>query len=228
VIENHLETIEMRTHAAKIFGDLNFADSGTTLNEQRYRHIGMLLITLMKATADSQLQMVKQLRDKARIAKGGSTSDITNLSLIASTAPEPFTPEQQLEVTGAVQSVKSNILNVTYGMRGTRLTGAATAGVLPMFTNTDDPVAAKMNATVKLVVPLFKVLDEGPPEDTTKQRLTSRNIDPMDEISSGSSSRTTTKPKDDKPQLRVNFKIIHDALQKMNDELSAIIAGSGS
>jgi hypothetical protein len=230
VIENHQETIEIRTYAASIFGELNFADSGTTLDNQQYQQIGTLLITLMKATVDSQLQMVTQLRDKARVTKGGITSDITNLSPISSTVLEPefamLTPEQQLEVTGAVQSVKSNILNVTYGMRGTRLTGAATAGILPMLTNADDPVAAKINSAVKLVTPLFKILDEGPPEDPTKPRLTS-SMDSMSEMYSGSGGRTTTKPKDDKPQLKVNFSAIRDALQKMNDELSAIIAGSG-
>ncbi|MDR0336027.1 MAG: hypothetical protein LBI18_02955 [Planctomycetaceae bacterium] len=230
VIENHLETIEMRTHAAKIFGDLNFADSGTTLNNQQYQQIGTLLITLMKATTDSQLQMVTQLRDKARVSKGGGVSDIANLSPIASNVLEPefamLTPEQQLEVTGAVQSVKSNILNVMYGMRGTRVTGAANAGVLPMLTNADDPVAAKINSTVKLITPLFKVLDEGPPEDLAKQRLAASSMDSMGEMSSGSSGRAA-RPRDDKPQLKVNFSAIRDALQKMNDELSAIIAGSG-
>jgi hypothetical protein len=233
VIENNQETIELRTHAAKIFGDLNFADSGTALNNQQYQQIGTLLITLMKATVDSQLQMVTQLRDKARITKGGITSDITNLSSISSTVLEPefamLTPEQQLEITGAVQSVKSNILNAAYGMRGARLTGNPTAGILPMLPTADDPVAAKINSVVKLITPLFKVLDEGPPEDPTKQRLTSSSMDSMSEMSStppsGRTTAATTKPKEQ--QLKVNFSAIRDALQKMSDELSAIIAGSG-
>jgi hypothetical protein len=226
VIENNEETIEMRTYAAKIFGELNFADSDTTLNNQQYQQLGTSLITLMKATADSQLQMVTQLRNKALVAKGGIPSvDITGIS---STALEPefamLTPEQQLEVTGAVQSVKSNILNVTHGMRGARLTGTAIAGILPMLPG-DDPVAAKINSVVKLITPLFKVLDEGLPEEITRQRLTSGMTDSMSEPYSGSSGRTTTKPKEQ--QLKVNFTAIRDALQKMSDELSAIIAGSG-
>jgi hypothetical protein len=243
VIENNQETIEMRTYAARIFSDLNFADSGTTLNNQQYQQIGTLLITLMKATVDSQLQMVTKLLDKARVTKGGISSDITNISSISPTVAEPefamLTPEQQLEITGAVQSIKSNILNVTYGMRGTRLTGAAAAGILPMLTknkeddkedkndknNALDPVAVKINATVKLITPLFKVLDEGPPEDLTKTRLTA-GMDPS-EMYSGSGGRAAAKPKEDKPQLKVNFSAIRDALQKMSDELSAIIAGSG-
>ncbi|MDR0609067.1 MAG: hypothetical protein LBG58_03065 [Planctomycetaceae bacterium] len=229
VIENNQETIEIRTHAAKIFGDLNFADSGTTLNYQQYQQIGTLLITLMKATTDSQLQMVTQLRDKARVTKGGVSADITNLSPISSTIVEPefamLTMEQQLEVTGAVQSVKSNIRNVVSGMRGERLTGTPNAGILPMLANADDPVAAKMNSAVKLITPLFKILDEGPPEDPTKQRLAS-GMDSMSEMSSAPGGRTTTRPRDDKPQLKVNFSAIRDALQKMSDELSAIIAGN--
>jgi hypothetical protein len=76
-----------------------------------------------------------------------------------------------------------------------------------------------------LITPLFKILDEGPPEDPTRQRSIS-NMDSMSEMSPGSSGRTTTKPKDQQ-QLKVNFTAIRDALQKMSDELSAIIAGSG-
>jgi hypothetical protein len=229
MIENNQETIEMRTHAAKIFGDLNFADAGTPLNNQQYQQIGNQLIALMKATADSQLQMVTQLRDKARVAKGGGIQDVTNLSVVSPTVMEPefalLTVEQQIEVTGAVQSIKSNILNVAYGMRGARLTGAAAVGILPMLPS-DDPVAAKINSTVKLITPLFKILDEGLPEDTKQRSASTMDSMSMSEMSPSSGSRTT-RPRDDKPQLKVNFSAIRDSLQKMSDELSAIIAGSG-
>ncbi|MDR1963886.1 MAG: hypothetical protein LBQ50_08915 [Planctomycetaceae bacterium] len=230
VIENNLETIEFRTHAAKILGDLNFAEAGTALNQQQYQQIGTQLIALMKTTADDQFKMVDKLYNKARISKDGVPQDFADVSSIpTNTVLEPefalLTPDQQIEVTGAVQSVKSNILNVMNGMRGTRLTGTANAGILPMFPS-DDPVAAKINATVKLIAPLFKVLDEGPPEDLTKQRsLNQFGSELSSEMSSGG---TRAKPKDDKPQLKVNFSAIRDALQKMSDELGAIISGSGS
>jgi hypothetical protein len=227
IIENNLETIEIRTYAAKIFGDLFFTDSEKTLTDQQYQQIGDLLITLMKTTVESQLQMVTQLRDKARVTKG---EIVTNISAMSPVVIEPefalLTPEQQLEITGAVQSIKSNILNVTYGIRGARLTGKIDVGVLSKL-STEDPITAKINSTVKLVTPLFKVLDEGPPEDPNKQRSIS-SMDSMSEMSpSMSGSSTKTKPKDDKPQLKVNFTAIRDALQKMSDELSVIISGSG-
>lgn len=231
IIENNQETIELRTSAARIFGDLFPADSEKTLTDQQYQQIGTLLITLMKATTDSQLQMVTQLWDKARVSKSGSgmALDVTNISSVPTTAIEPefaaLPAEQQIEITGAVQSIKSNILNVTYGMRGARLTGKIDTGVLSKLSE-DDPVAVKINSTVKLITPLFKVLDEGPPENP-KLRSTLR--DSMSEMSSNmtGSGGSRTQPKDDKPQLKVNFSAIRDSLQKMSDELSVIIAGSG-
>ncbi|MDR2757417.1 MAG: hypothetical protein LBC20_17120 [Planctomycetaceae bacterium] len=227
VIENNQETIEIRTHAAKNFGDLFFADSEKTLTDQQYQQIGNILIALMKTTIESQLQMVTQLRDKARVTKG---EIVANISAMPTTVIEPefalLTPEQQLEITGAVQCIKSNILNVTYGMRGTRLTGKIDAGVLSKL-SAEDPITAKINSTVKLVTPLFKVLDEGPPEELNKQRVTAMDSMGSEMSPSASGSGSRTKPRDDKPQLKVNFTAIRDALQKISDELSVIISGSG-
>jgi hypothetical protein len=231
VIENNQETIDVRTHAARIFNDLFFADSEKTLTDQQYQEIGTSLITLMKATVDSQLQMITQLRDKARVSKGEIAPDINAMSTISATALEPefaaLTKEQQIEITGAVQNIKANILNVTYGMRGTRLTGKSDAGILSKLA-AEDPVAIKINSTVKLVTKLIKDLDEGPPEDLRKRSIMGDSS--MSEMSSnptGSGGSGRRGDEKQQPQLKVNFSVIRDSLQKMSDELSAIIAGSG-
>ena len=215
ILSDASESIEIRTKAARTLGDLDYQTAlaaGTTLNYQR---LGSALITLMKATCDAELQTVIQLRDKARVKQGrgavapGTVEDDPPFSAITS-------PEERIEITGVVQSIKSNVQNVVYGLRGQQFSRSATQGIQPMLPS-DDAVTQKINAMMnKGVNPLFKKLDEGPAEDGTRPRADAGD------------GRGGKPPGADEKLLKVNLLNIRDALQEFSLELDGIISGAGT
>lgn len=222
VMGNSSESLEMRTKAARVLGDLDYATAvtaGITLNFQR---LGTTLVTLMKTVADEELQSVKQLRDKSMATQGRMTAGPG----LAESDPafDSLPPEQQIEIESALQNVKMNVQNVAYGLRGTRLTGTTTQGVFPMLSS-DDAVTLKVTATMtKGVTPLIRKLDEGPPEDQKNARRGMDSSEMMSGSDSGMEGRKT-KPKDEK-KIKVNLLDIRNALQEFSTEMGAIVSGS--
>ncbi len=239
------ETLEIRTKAARTLGDLDYqaaATAGTNLNYQAYATV---LITLMKTTCDEELQTVIQLRDKARVTMGSSgmgSSSMGSMSTSMPTAPgmevdPPYasmTLEGKSDVAGAVQSIKSNVQNIVYGLRGNRHTGTATQGIQPMLPQ-DDAVANNITAMMtKGVVPLFKILDEGPPETELRARNAMMGSTGSTSAGYNATGRGRTPPPSGRTQaadekvLNVNLLDIRNALQAFGTELDGIISGAGT
>ncbi len=227
------ETLEIRTKAARTLGDLDYQAAsalGTNLN---YQLIGTSLITLMKTVCDSELQTVIQLRDKARVSQGGAMGAAmpTGPGVVENDPPysSTMTPEAKIDIAGAVQSIKSNVQNVVYGLRGLRFTGRPEQGIQPMLPE-DDAVVQNINAVMtKGVNPLFKLLDEGPPESELQNRnaMTSGMGAMPPESMMGPTGRSRPQAPEEKI-LKVNLLNIRDALQLFSTELEGIISGTGT
>ncbi|MDR0871234.1 MAG: hypothetical protein LBN39_10625 [Planctomycetaceae bacterium] len=246
VIENVQETLELRTAAAKVFGDLDWKsamDGGAKFDVQ---HIGTVLISLMKSASDTEIQTVTRLRDKARASGSGGGGMSSAMSMPAmdigssmggspggtEAAYSQLSAERQLEIQGAVQSIKNNVQNVVYAMTATTSpAGKAKAGILPLVPE-KDAAAAKMEKTVKAAKNLFQLLDEGPPEDKKNRSGSammggSEMLDPVGGSGGGVGGRTGTAKKDEK-QLKVNFAVILEALNTFGAELDGVITGRGT
>lgn len=253
VIENNWESLEMRTKAARTIGELDYQNlvaSGENIPFQRY---GTLLISLVKSINDQEMQTVKGLIDKEK-AMGGAAggSGLSGLSDMGSgmggsgsllarggsggsgglegTPYANLTAEKRLEIDGSVQRLKSGLKDTVFGMRGDRIaTGQTTVGIRPLLLD-DDPVATKLDKTVRAISQLFKSIDEGPPEEAQSARTTggSSLMEESSRSSSSSPRRGSAADKKDEKLLKVNLYDIRNALQDFGATLDGIISGAGA
>ncbi len=227
------ETLEMRTKAARTLGNLDFQAAKDANIELNYQLLGSALITLMQTVGRAELQTVSQLRDKSRVTQGigGGGASLAAGSAGLDPVFTALTPEVQSDVIGAVQSIKSNVQNVVYGLRRTRFSGKPTEGVLFMLPE-GDAVAKNMNAMMTQgVVPLFKLLDDGPPEAEVRGRAGVSEPAGSGRATgrrTGGAARNTRQNANaaESIEMKVNLQDIQKALEDFGAALDKIVSGA--
>ncbi len=214
VMENSQESIDLRCFAAKTLAELNFQAASTAGVQINYQRIGTVLLSLTKATCDIELRRIEDVRGKEK-AKAGIGPLQPGM---ADVDPDytALSPEVQHEVLYSVQRLKNEFYGIMMGVRGPRPTGTTTIGVLPMLPE-EDPIATKLNSTVKAITQLFKYLDDGP-TDKPAPVAAAAGLDPM-----GGGLAPAAKP--DPKALKVNLALIRDKLQEFSTTLDGIISG---
>ncbi|MDR2644025.1 MAG: hypothetical protein LBC74_14690 [Planctomycetaceae bacterium] len=229
VIRSNIESFEMRCRAARLLGELDLQSSADKIKPAEFGQISNLLISLAKSYCDSEISKIDLLRNKVfpgnqpnnPVARqpgnrmnvgsipgnvGGKVggAGVDEMLVEPPFASLPLLAQQ--EIMRLVQQVKSNTLYfLLYGMRGGRLSGPTSTGVVSVL-KADDPSWEKLNKTTKSLAYLIEILDKGKPETTTGGTRPARS--------------TTTRG-----QYKVNFTILREALQKCSDDLSEIITG---
>lgn len=248
VMENSQETIELRARAARTLGELDFKaaiESQVTINFQR---LGTLLVSLAKASCDTDLHLIREQQEKER-AEGTTGSmrmggmEMGGMDGMGGMGGGMFggmpggrdygipfaslTPEKQQVVIAAVQRIKTNIMDIVFGMRGDRLTGVPTEGIVSVMTS-EDPIAVKMNQTAREIDKLFKILDDGPPEQKMRPGMATGDYMGSGMPPGVGGAKRPQPGRDSKqPTLKVNLTIIHDEIQKTSTALEKIISGAG-
>lgn len=235
LIENTQESNEIRIRAARALGELDFqanlSGGGAAINFQR---LGGLLITLCKQVCDNEISTLTDLRAQEMAAQGGgaalggrnpgglgSGGGVGGMGggAIVDLASNP---KQVADVRKSMQRIKTAYGDILYGIRGTRWAGQTTVGVLPMITPSDDVVVSKLNLTTRAMSQLFKILDEGRPEDPNAPGGGALAGGGSPSGSGGGANVPTEKlPK-------VNLTILREELEVFSATMDNIITGGGT
>jgi hypothetical protein len=223
VIRSDIESFEMRCRAARLLGEIDLQSSADKIKAAEFGQLSNLLIALTKQYCDL---VIGQIDEKIEKSLSGSLPNTTVRSAGINTidgggvggtggageaiVEPPFAslpPLAQKEIELLVQQVKTNTLYyILFGMRGGRLSGATSNGVVSVL-KAEDPNSEKLSKTTKSIAGLIEILDKGKPETTT------------------TGARTTRPNPATRGQHKVNFTILREALQKCSDDLSEIMTG---
>lgn len=240
LIENVQESNDIRVRAARALGELDFqahiGGGGAAINFQR---LGSQLITLCKQICDSEISALNDLRAQEMAAQGGGAA-------LGGRNPSPLgggiggagtgagsgaalnlanDPKQVAEVKKSMQRIKTAYGDILYGIRGTRWAGQTTVGVLPMITPSDDVVVSKLNLTTRAMSQLFKILDDGRPEDPNAP-ATGALAGGGTVGGPGGSGGAATVPAEKLP--KVNLTILREELEVFSATMDSIITGGGT
>jgi hypothetical protein len=230
VIRSETESFEMRCRAARLLGELDLQSVAEKIKPAEFGQISGLLLSLTKSYCDWEISKIDTMVNKA--FPGGQPNRIPNRAAAMPRSPvggydgmmggsvenavvePPFASlplPVQKEIMTTTQRVKSNTLySLLYGMRGGRLSGATSNGLISVL-KTDDPNNKKLSTTTKSLASLIEIIDKGKPETTT--------------ATGGVPARTARPNPATKGQYKVNFTILREALQKCSDEVSEAITG---
>ena len=172
VIDESLESFEIRCRAARTFGDLDLSAAVTAGAQINFQRQALSLLALIRATYENELTLVKEARDKERLKSGGGGASMPSETrgfrfggAAAGGEVEPsfasLSQAMKQEVTSSVQRLKWYMTCIAYGLRGNSLSGPPNAGVLPMLP-ANDPTAVKINGAVREIGQLLRFLDDGP------------------------------------------------------------------
>jgi hypothetical protein len=227
VIRSETESFEMRCRAARLLGELDLQSVADKIKPAEFGQISGLLLSLTKSYCDWEIGKIDTMANKAfpggqpnRMAAMprspvGGYDGMMGGSVENAVVEPPFAAlplPVQKEIITTTQRVKSNTLYfLLYGMRGGRLSGPTSNGLISVL-KTDDPNNKKLNATTKSLASLIEIIDKGKPETATT-------------VGGVPAPRTTRPNPAAKGQYKVNFTILREALQKCSDEVSEAITG---
>ncbi|MDR2346987.1 MAG: hypothetical protein LBE18_13080 [Planctomycetaceae bacterium] len=234
IIKSDLESYEIRCRAVRLMGELNLQSDADKIKQSEFTQVSNLLISFAKSYCDWEISKIDTMINKAfpagqsdginsaefnRSRMSRMDSSVTGVMGTGEEITEPpfasLPPEVQREVMVIVQRVKSNALYfILFGMRGGRLSGPTSTGVITAF-ESGDPNFSKLNEATKAVATLIEILDKGKPETTTATRSTTTMARPT--------TGTTTPAV--RGQCKVNFTIIREALKNCSDKLTEITTG---
>ncbi|MDR1478542.1 MAG: hypothetical protein LBJ00_06330 [Planctomycetaceae bacterium] len=223
VIRSETESFDMRCRAARLLGELDLQSVADKIKPAEFGQISGLLISLTKSYCDWEVNKIDSMVNKSfggrqpnnpsmpRMPVGrfdGMSGTGENTVVEPPFASLPLSVQREIIVT--TQRVKSNSLYyLLYGMRGGKLTGPTSNGIISVL-KTDDPNNKKLSSTTKSIASLIEILDKGKPETATTGTLPTRTPRPVAAA---------------KGQYKVNFTTLREALQKCSDEISEIITG---
>jgi hypothetical protein len=232
VIKSDIESYEMRGRAARLVGELDLQSTDDKIKTE-FGQVSALLISLAKSYCDLEISKIDSMINKAfpegnpnRPMPGGfsrrptisgiDTGISSGIGTGESTITEPpfasLPPAAQREIAATVQRIKTNMFYyIMYGMRGGKLSGPTSTGVVTIL-KSGDPNWEKLNNATKSLASLIETIDKGKIETTTP---------------TGTPRPRPTNPTtpSNKGQHKVNFTIIRESLQKCSNELEEIITG---
>jgi hypothetical protein len=210
IMEGEKDSFDMRTLAAKTFGDLDLKDAASRVDGAK---IGNALLALTKSFFGGELVKVTTLREDFYPEVRRDREEKEELELRREEAkrrgrPLPSEPrqprrdprldrlendpdyktlsaEQKEAVREMIIEMKLSLQNIRYGITGA-VTGKVSAGIRPVLQD-DNEVAGKLDLLVRGIDLFLVLLDEGPP------MLPEKKVPGAAKTTSKSSSTTKSK-----------------------------------